>query len=640
MASEYPVWNDNEVDLLRKIAGNSASTASGGGGVSYPIDLSNPFQVTGILPAANLGTGVHDATTFLRGDNTFVTIPGGGDALTSSPLSQFASTTSAQLAGVISDELGTGRLIFSAGTLAIAAGKTFTSSNTLTLTGTDGSTLNVGTGGTLSNGAFASLPLSIANGGTAAVTASAARTSLDVLQTPHNIPGTFAITYYNTVANISAAGNINLTFPAIASDDYYGIDGVTNGTRKQLIPRPRPIYIITSSGANYTATVSLLATNAIAGDVMVLRWVITGTVSTPSAILEIHDLTSAGTLLTTFTSGAGTRRFGLEYVFDGTNWSAITPQALAATVGGTGNSTYAVGDMLYASSASSSPNVLTKLAIGTINFALISSGSIPFWGAVYAPGGTDVAVADGGTGVSTLTGLVQGNGTSAFTAVTNSTTVGQVLRVTGSNVYGWGAVDFADTDAVTGTLAAAQAPAFTGGDVTSSAGSLTLTIANDAVTNAKLANMATSTVKARITGSTGDPEDATAAQINTLLQGDGSVAGAGGFRNIPQNSQSADYTTVLADSGKHLLHPSTDANTRTFTIAAHGSVAYPLGTVITFVNRTSQVLSIAITTDTLILAGTTTTGTRSLAQNGIATAIKLTFGAAPDIWIINGTGLT
>ena len=36
----------------------------------------------------------------------------------------------------------------------------------------------------------------------------------------------------------------------------------------------------------------------------------------------------------------------------------------------------------------------------------------------YKPGGTDVAVADGGTGASTLTGILKGNGTSAFTAVT------------------------------------------------------------------------------------------------------------------------------------------------------------------------------------------------------------------------------
>lgn len=39
----------------------------------------------------------------------------------------------------------------------------------------------------------------------------------------------------------------------------------------------------------------------------------------------------------------------------------------------------------------------------------------------YNPGGTDVAVADGGTGVSTLTGIVKGNGTSAFTAAAAGT---------------------------------------------------------------------------------------------------------------------------------------------------------------------------------------------------------------------------
>lgn len=38
---------------------------------------------------------------------------GGGDALTTNPLSQFASTTSAQLAGVISNETGTGSVVFS-----------------------------------------------------------------------------------------------------------------------------------------------------------------------------------------------------------------------------------------------------------------------------------------------------------------------------------------------------------------------------------------------------------------------------------------------------------------------------------------------------------------------------------------------
>jgi hypothetical protein len=63
-----------------------------------------------------------------------------------------------------------------------------------------------------------------------------------------------------------------------------------------------------------------------------------------------------------------------------------------------------------------------------------------------------VTVAQGGTGATTITGLLQGNGTGAFTAIPNSSTGGQVLRVTGTNTYGWGALDLADADAVTGTL--------------------------------------------------------------------------------------------------------------------------------------------------------------------------------------------
>ena len=109
-----------------------------------------------------------------------------------------------------------------------------------------------------------------------------------------------------------------------------------------------------------------------------------------------------------------------------------------------------------------------------------------------------------------------------------------------------------------------------------------------------------------------------------------------GFRNVPINSQSAAYTTVLTDAGKAILHPSTDANARTFTIDSNANVAYALGTVLTFINMTSQVVTIAITSDTLYLAGTGTTGSRSLAQYGMATAIKMT----STTWIISGSGLT
>lgn len=109
-----------------------------------------------------------------------------------------------------------------------------------------------------------------------------------------------------------------------------------------------------------------------------------------------------------------------------------------------------------------------------------------------------------------------------------------------------------------------------------------------------------------------------------------------GFKNVPIASKSAAYTTVLADAGKVIFHPSTDANARTFTIDSNANVAYPLGTVLTFINMTSQVVTIAITSDTMYLAGPGTTGSRSLAQYGMASAIKIT----STTWIISGSGLT
>ncbi len=94
---------------------------------------------------------------------------------------------------------------------------------------------------------------------------------------------------------------------------------------------------------------------------------------------------------------------------------------------------------------------------------------------------------------------------------------------------------------------------------------------------------------------------------------------------------------VLTDGGKHILHPSADTTARIFTIPANASVAYPIGTVLTFVNQNAGgVITIAVTTDTMRLAGAGTTGSRTLAANGIATALKIT----ATEWIISGTGLS
>jgi len=110
-----------------------------------------------------------------------------------------------------------------------------------------------------------------------------------------------------------------------------------------------------------------------------------------------------------------------------------------------------------------------------------------------------------------------------------------------------------------------------------------------------------------------------------------------GYLNIPQVSQSSNYECVLSDSGKHILHPSADTTGRTFTIPANASVAYPIGTVLMFVNEPNAGnVAIQVTTDTLYLAGAGTTGIRTLTAPGIATAIK----TSSTTWIISGTGLS
>lgn len=130
---------------------------------------------------------------------------------------------------------------------------------------------------------------------------------------------------------------------------------------------------------------------------------------------------------------------------------------------------------------------------------------------------------------------------------------------------------------------------------------------------------------------------ATDTTLSRAAAGVMAVEGVPLYPGVPQNSQSAAYTTVLADAQKHILHPSADTTARTWTIDSNANVAYPIGTALTFINQNGAgVVTIAITSDTLRLAGAGTTGSRTLAANGIATAIKI----ASTEWIISGVGLT
>jgi hypothetical protein len=224
---------------------------------------------------------------------------------------------------------------------------------------------------------------------------------------------------------------------------------------------------------------------------------------------------------------------------------------------------------------------------------------------IKVSGQTGVVIPDG------KTVLVYNNGTDVVTAVDHipSLTLGAALPVasggTGITSFGAGVATFLGTPS-SANLATA---------VTDETGSGLLVFATSPTLVTPVLGTPTS---GTLSGCTVDGTDAV------------------GFRNTPVNSKSADYTLVLADSGKTIFHPAADNNARTFTIPANSSVAYAVGTVLTFVNLAAADVTIAITTDTMYLAGPGTTGSRTLAEYGIASAVKL---ASTD-WLISGNGLT
>jgi hypothetical protein len=244
-------------------------------------------------------------------------------------------------------------------------------------------------------------------------------------------------------------------------------------------------------------------------------------------------------------------------------------------------------------------NTITSLANVTLVNATVTSLSAP------------VTAAQGGTGLATLTAnnVVLGNGTNNVQLVAPGTS-GNVLVSNGTTWVSNAAVN----------------QTYPGAGIANSTGSAwgTSYTTNGSGTVVALTTSPNFTTPVLGTPTSGNLTNCTADGTNSV-----------GFLTIPQNAQTGSYTLVLADAGKHIYHAS-GAGAATYTIPANGSVAYAVGTAITFVNLSATSISIAITTDTMYLSSAGTTGTRTLAQYGSATALKVTSTA----WIISGSGLT
>lgn len=188
MASKYPVWNDNEIDLLAKIAWNSAELADAEAGDVASIIAGSGISVdspTGVVTITNTGV------TSIAGTANEITASAATGAVTLSLPNALTFTGKTVTGGTFSGVALTGSSTvngntFTTGTgiLTIAAAKTLTVSNTLTFTGTDGSSVNFGTGGTVlySGGSYVSSIAGTAN----QITASAATGAVTL-----SIPATF-----------------------------------------------------------------------------------------------------------------------------------------------------------------------------------------------------------------------------------------------------------------------------------------------------------------------------------------------------------------------------------------------------------------------------------------------------------------
>lgn len=276
----------------------------------------------------------------------------------------------------------------------------------------------------------------------------------------------------------------------------------------------------------------------------------------------------------------------------------------------------------------------TILTPGTSGYLLSSSGAgaDPAW-AAPAASVTNVATGSGLTGGPiTSTGTISVN--------TNGITYALFQQVAASSIVGNPTGALANAQGITlgATLAfsgtALQTAALTG-DVTASANSFATTIAANAVTNAKLAQMATQTIKGRNTVGTGNAEDITATQALDWIgstQGTVMYRGASAWAALAVGTAGQVLSTNGAASNPTWINQAGGSTTQVQ--YNNGGVALGGSANFTWNNGTS---TLTVNNGAITMSGTTKLN--NVTVTAPASAATLTLGSGKTVTVSNSLTL-
>ena len=206
-------------------------------------------------------------------------------------------------------------------------------------------------------------------------------------------------------------GNVSQLYLSTTSVQFYGLYTFpnTDGTANQVL-KTDGAGVLTWEDDSLSNTLNF-----------------SGGTGTGSVTLDTQTLAFTGTTNQIETS-ASSQAITLSFPTAG----VVLPDGSLATTQTASDNSLKVATTAYVDNQVSSTGTVTSVALSVPTGLTVTGSPITTSGTITI-GGT-LGVANGGTGATTLTGILLGNGTSAISSVTDGT-VGQVLSTNGSGTY-------------------------------------------------------------------------------------------------------------------------------------------------------------------------------------------------------------